>query len=58
MTHCAGLVLTTKSASERLGSDVDMHRRVAVDRKAAVEVKNLAANMSTPFRRLAQLKNR
>lgn len=37
---------TTKSASERLGSDVEMHLRVTVGRKAAVDVKSLAGNMS------------
>lgn len=37
---------TTKSASERLESDVEMHLRVTVGRKAAVNVTSLAVNMS------------
>lgn len=43
---------TTKSASERLESDVEMHLRVTAGRKAPVDVKSLAGNMSMVTRRL------
>lgn len=40
------MLQTTKSASERLENDVVMHLRDTMGRRAAVDVKSLAENMS------------
>lgn len=49
-------VPTTKSASERLESDVEMRLRATVGHKVAVDVKSLAGNMSMVTERPVQLK--
>lgn len=50
--HVLRKLPTTKSASERLENDVEMHLRVTAGRKAVVDVKSLAGNMSMVTGRL------